>query len=181
MRLTQAFTRADKVKRRQFCEEMQFKMGEGGFVERVISDEATFHISGKVNRHSICIWGTVQSHAQTALAWLSKSQRFLCDVPRESARPIFPHWNNCDWRLISGHVGKLVVALTEYQLWRLHPTSGRISRFPPPIFTRMYDCFSTVFFHSAGSDLMQTETTPFSLATPFAGSYFMRFLPLGVR
>ena len=58
-----------------------------------------------------------------------KSQHFLCVVPRESARPIFLHWSNCDWRLISRHVGKLVVTPTEHQLWRLHSTTGRYS--PP--------------------------------------------------
>jgi hypothetical protein len=35
-----------------------------------------------------------------------------------------------------------------------------------PIFTGMYECFSIVFFHSAGSDvLLQVETT-FSLGNP---------------
>jgi hypothetical protein len=38
---------------------MGFKMEEDGFVERLIfSDEATFHISGKVNIHDVRIWGT---------------------------------------------------------------------------------------------------------------------------
>jgi hypothetical protein len=78
-----------------------------------------------------------------------KVKRFLCGVPRESARPIFLDWRNCEWRLISGHVGKLVVAPTEYTLWRLHSTTGW-SPPPPPIFTQMYGCFSIVFFHSAG-------------------------------
>jgi hypothetical protein len=58
-------TPADKVKKREFCEEMQLKIEEDGFVKRLISDEATFHISGKVNRHSVHIWGTEQPHAQT--------------------------------------------------------------------------------------------------------------------
>jgi hypothetical protein len=26
------------------------------------SDEATFHLSGKVNRHSICVWGSENPH-----------------------------------------------------------------------------------------------------------------------
>jgi hypothetical protein len=43
MRLVQALTPADKVKRRDFCEEMQLKMEESDFVERLIfCDEATF-------------------------------------------------------------------------------------------------------------------------------------------
>jgi len=50
MRLVQALTPADKVKNRDFCEAMQLKPDENYFVERLICDEATFHISGKVNR-----------------------------------------------------------------------------------------------------------------------------------
>jgi hypothetical protein len=34
---------------------------------------------------------------------------------------------------------------------------------PPPIFTGMYECFSIVFFNSSGSDVLQKETTTFSL------------------
>jgi hypothetical protein len=39
---------------------------------------------------------------------------------------------------------------------------------PPltPIFTGMYECFSIVFFNSAGSDVLQKETTTFSLGHP---------------
>ena len=54
MRLVQALTPADRVKRRDFCEEMQLKMDENDLVERLIfCDEATFHISGKVNVHNV--------------------------------------------------------------------------------------------------------------------------------
>ena len=98
-----------------------------------------------------------------APAWLSKSQLFLCGVPRESVRPIFLHWSNCDWWLISRHVGKLVVTPTEHQLWPLHSATGRC---PPPIFTGMYECFSVVFFNSAGSDVLQKETTTLPLGHP---------------
>jgi hypothetical protein len=46
-------TSKQSEKRREFCKETQLKMEEDGFVERLISDEATFHFSGKVNRHSV--------------------------------------------------------------------------------------------------------------------------------
>jgi len=36
----------------------------------------------------------------------------------------------------------------------------------PPIFTGMYECFSIVFFNSAGSDVLQEETTTSSLGHP---------------
>ena len=41
-------------------------MEENDFVDKLIfCDEATFHISGKVNVHNVHIWGTEQPHAQT--------------------------------------------------------------------------------------------------------------------
>jgi hypothetical protein len=40
MRLVQALTPADKVKRREFCEEMQLKLEEDGFVERLNFSDA---------------------------------------------------------------------------------------------------------------------------------------------
>jgi hypothetical protein len=49
-----------------FWEVMQLKMEEDGFVERLIfSDEAKFHISGKVNTHNVRIWGTATATACT--------------------------------------------------------------------------------------------------------------------
>jgi hypothetical protein len=36
----------------------------------------------------------------------------------------------------------------------------------PPIFAGMYECFSIVFFNSAGSDVLQKKTTTFSLGHP---------------
>jgi len=88
----QALTPADKVKRHDFCEEMQLKMEETDFIERhIFSDEATFHISGKVNLHNVHLWGTEQPHAQIKHQHDFKSQRFLCGVPQESAWPIFLH------------------------------------------------------------------------------------------
>jgi hypothetical protein len=36
----------------------------------------------------------------------------------------------------------------------------------PPNVTQMYECFSVVFFHSAGLDVWQMETTTISLGHP---------------
>ena len=173
MRLVQALTPADKVKSCDFCEEMQLKMEENYFVDILIfCDEATFHISGKVNIHNVRILGTEQAHAQIDQQRDSKSQRFLCGVPRESDRPFFLHWSNCDWRLISRHFGKLVVTPNEHQLWRLHSTTGWCS----PHFHRNVQVLLNRVLqqrwigHAAKGD-----------NTPFAGSNTMRFLSLGVR
>jgi hypothetical protein len=53
----------DKPKRRNFCIEIQNRLKEDRFANRIVfSDEATFHLSGKVNRHNVRIWGTANPH-----------------------------------------------------------------------------------------------------------------------
>jgi hypothetical protein len=57
------------------------------FLPRVIfSDEATFHLSGKVNRHSVRIWGPQNPHTALEHEWDSskvnvfaqyRKQRFM--------------------------------------------------------------------------------------------------------
>lgn len=38
---------------------MQEETAEDGFLDRVVfSDESMFHLSGKVHRHNVHIWGT---------------------------------------------------------------------------------------------------------------------------
>jgi len=179
IRLVQALTPADKVKRHDFCEEMQLKMEKNDFVERLIfCDEATFHISDKVNVHNVRIWGTKQPHAQIEHQRDSKSQRFLCSVPRESAQPSFLHWSNCDWRLISRHVGKLDVTPTEHQLWRWHSTTGWYSSpFSQECMGASKSCSSAALDWTC----CKRRQPPSPLATPFTGSNTMRFLSLGVR
>jgi hypothetical protein len=48
-----------------------------------------------------------------------------------------------------------IMMITFYNWTELHP-----------IFTRMYECFSIVFFHSTGLDVLQMETTTLSLGHP---------------
>jgi len=46
-------------RRTTFCTELQALVEEDGFFERLIfSDECTFHLRGKVNRHNVRIWRT---------------------------------------------------------------------------------------------------------------------------
>ena len=90
MRLVQALTPADKVKRRDFCEEMQLKLEDNDFVERLIfCDEATFHISGKVNVHNVRIWGTEQLHAQIEHRHDSPKINVFCAVSRKKVHSPF--------------------------------------------------------------------------------------------
>ena len=59
LQLLQHLRKTDKTKRATFCMEMQEKIdNEDDFLEKVIfSDEATFHLSGKVNKQNVRIWG----------------------------------------------------------------------------------------------------------------------------
>ena len=59
LQLYQALSENDKDVRLNFCIEMQERFAVDGFTDSLtFSDEATFHLSGKVNRHNVCIWGT---------------------------------------------------------------------------------------------------------------------------
>ncbi|PNF16639.1 hypothetical protein B7P43_G06415 [Cryptotermes secundus] len=63
LQLVQALRANDKVKRVEFCDRMPKNMEDELFPPRVIfSDEATFHLSGKVNRHNVRIWGLQDTH-----------------------------------------------------------------------------------------------------------------------
>ena len=63
---------------------MQSKMEENYFVERLIFyDEATFHMSRKVNVHNVWIWGTEQPHAQIKHQRDSPKVNVFCAVSRE--------------------------------------------------------------------------------------------------
>lgn len=59
LQFLQALTPIDKVSRFEFCTQMQQFMDEDGFCEKLVfSDEATFFVNGKVNKHNVRIWGT---------------------------------------------------------------------------------------------------------------------------
>ncbi|KAJ4437734.1 hypothetical protein ANN_17880 [Periplaneta americana] len=59
LQLHQMITPNDKLERKRFAETMLDKVDDDDtFLTRVcFSDEATFHVSGKVNRHNCRIWG----------------------------------------------------------------------------------------------------------------------------
>jgi hypothetical protein len=65
-------------------------MEEDGFMERLIfSDEATFHISGKVNRSNIRIWGTEHPHAMIEHQRDSEKANVFCAVSRKKVHGPF--------------------------------------------------------------------------------------------
>ncbi|KAJ4430158.1 hypothetical protein ANN_22368 [Periplaneta americana] len=54
----------DKIKRRDFRMEMLQRCKEDGFSERLLfNDESTFHISEKINKQNVRIWGTKNPRA----------------------------------------------------------------------------------------------------------------------
>jgi len=58
----------DHLRRMTFCTELQALMEEDDFFERLIfSDECTFHLCGKVNKHNVRIWG--QENLNLLLKW----------------------------------------------------------------------------------------------------------------
>ena len=58
LQLVQALRENSKMKRVEFCDRMLKNMEDELFLPRVIfSDEAMFHLSGKVNRYNVRIWG----------------------------------------------------------------------------------------------------------------------------
>jgi len=59
LHLLQLLKPTDHIDRSNFCIKMQDAIMEEGFLDCVVfSDESTFLISGKVNTHNVCIWGT---------------------------------------------------------------------------------------------------------------------------
>ena len=63
LQLVQHLQETDKPVRRDFCIARQQKMEDDEFDDRLVfSDEATFHVNGKVNKHNTRIWGTENTH-----------------------------------------------------------------------------------------------------------------------
>jgi hypothetical protein len=64
LHLLQALKKDDKVKRFKFCCRIKSHIENGDdFVNRLtFSDVSTFYLSGKVNHHNVCIWGTETPH-----------------------------------------------------------------------------------------------------------------------
>ena len=64
LQLLQALNPQDHNLRLHFCVDFQQWLEKDGFAEKLVfSDEATFHVCGKVNRHNVRNWGTDNPHA----------------------------------------------------------------------------------------------------------------------
>jgi len=63
------------------CVDFQQRLEEDGFVEKLVSsDEATFHVCGKANRHNVRIWGTENPHATMEHVRDSPKMNMFCAV-----------------------------------------------------------------------------------------------------
>jgi hypothetical protein len=71
-------------KRLAFCEEVLGMMErDEGLSKRIIfSDESTFHLSGKVNRHSVRIWGSEKPVSVVQMERDSPRVNVFCAVSR---------------------------------------------------------------------------------------------------
>ena len=81
--LVQALTDDDKRKRIDFCSSMLEMIDDETFISRLVfSDEATFHLSGTVNRHNVRIWGTEHPHETVEHVRNSPKVNVFCAVSR---------------------------------------------------------------------------------------------------
>jgi hypothetical protein len=64
LQLVHVLRDGDKEKRQLHCGEMFYKMeNENDYPNNIVFiHKANFHLSGKVNRHNIIIWGTENPH-----------------------------------------------------------------------------------------------------------------------
>ena len=82
--LVKAITADDKRKRKQFCVDMQEKLEEDKFMKHLVfSDEATFHMNGKVNKHNVRIWGEENPNATVEHVMDSPKVSVFCTISKE--------------------------------------------------------------------------------------------------
>ena len=81
LQLFQALNPQDHNLRLHFCVDFQQQLEEDGFAEKLVfSDEATFHVCGKVNRHNVRIWGTENPHAKMDHVHDSSKVNVFCAI-----------------------------------------------------------------------------------------------------
>ena len=63
---------------------MQAMLEEDGFDDRLVfSNEATFHLTGKVNKHNTCIWGTEHPHSTLEHVQDSPKVNVFCTISKK--------------------------------------------------------------------------------------------------
>ena len=72
----------NKPKRVEFANTMLERLGADPDLMSTIffSDESTFHVSGKINRHNVRIWGSQNPHAKQEHVRDSPKLNFWCSL-----------------------------------------------------------------------------------------------------
>ena len=87
LHLLQDLKETDKPAREDFCAQMQAMLEEDGFDDRLVfSDEATFQLTGKVNKHNTRIWGTENPHSTLEHVRDSPKVNVFCAI---SKKPVY--------------------------------------------------------------------------------------------
>ena len=91
LQMLQALNPQNHNLRNHCCANFQEKPQKDGFGEKVISfDEATFHLSGKVNRHNVRVWCTQNGPKCIEPARDSPKINLFCAVSASKVyRPFF--------------------------------------------------------------------------------------------
>jgi hypothetical protein len=100
LQLLQALRSADHVARINFSIEIVEAHDDDDFLRLVFSDEATFHLSGKVNRHNVRIWGTENPHATVQHERDSLKVNVFCAISSWNFTDGTFSWKNSDWHFV---------------------------------------------------------------------------------
>lgn len=82
--MLQALRPTDEVARLNFCHHLTEELDENVTNKLVFSDEACFHLSGKVNRHNLRIWGTEKPHETIQHERDSPKVNVFCAISKKS-------------------------------------------------------------------------------------------------
>ena len=91
LQLVQQLKDTDKPAHRDFCIAMQEKLGDDGFHDQLVfSNEVTFHINGKVNKHNTYTWGTESPYEICGHQRDFPKLNMLCAMSKKAVyRPFF--------------------------------------------------------------------------------------------
>jgi hypothetical protein len=82
MQIVQALKPGDKPRRFQFAKDVLLKVeADENYLRRwIFSDEAMFHVSGRLNRHNYRIWGSENPHAIREIERDSAKVKIWCSL-----------------------------------------------------------------------------------------------------
>jgi hypothetical protein len=105
LQLVQALSCDDKRVSYSFRMSMQQWNEEDDFFNQLIfGDESTFHLSGKVNKHNVCVWGT--ENQRELVQYVRDSPKLTSFVlyPVQRCTGHFFPMKHSDWNNVPRHV-----------------------------------------------------------------------------